>query len=280
MAAWKVSTGMRTMLKPLVSWFAAILGCLVGLGACAAFGMAWAPLSDRSPAWYLRLFGIAGMALLGVGFLLGSFVALRNRRSAGFIFLSVMPVAAFCLAYPASGFLVWRDGGGWFETPVPAIAIGLTALFYAPFLAPLWMWRRKKRAAIVFTSAALVAGLFFAYSRWTVALLPRLVGWSAPFLLWGLFWLRTGKLGWPSLVQPRPCSHAKRVLAARDGMCGHSLPGCCVHVDGLESLQRRLQRQTALSSPFVSNTCGVYSESPLCRPLDRSDDGPFKHLPR
>ena len=213
MAAWKVSTGMRTRLKPLVSWLAATLGCLIGFGACAAFGMAWAPLSDRSPAWYLRFFDIAGMALLGLGFLLGSFVALRHRRSAGTIFLAVMPVAAFCLAYPASGFLVWRDGGGWFETPVPVIAIGLTAIFYAPFLAALWMWRRKKRAAIVFTSTALVAGLIFAYSRWTVALLPRLMGWSAPFLLWGLFWLRTGKLGWPSLVQPRPCSPAKRILA-------------------------------------------------------------------
>jgi hypothetical protein len=124
-----------------------------------------------------------------------------------------MPVGAFCLAYPGSGFLVWRDGGGYFETPLPATAIGLAILFYAPFLPPLLMWRWKKRAAMAFALTAVIAGLIFADSRWTPALLPQLAGWSVPFLLPGLFWVRTGTLGWPSLVQPRSWSLTKRVSA-------------------------------------------------------------------
>ncbi len=208
---------MRSCLKSILSYFAVILGCLAGFFACAEFGMAWTPLSDGSPAWYLRWFGIAGVALLGLSFLIGSLVALKNRRAAGIIFLAIMPVAAFCLAYPSSGFLVWRDGGGWFETPIPAVAVPLAALFYALFLAPLWLWRKKvrrtKRAVTAFAWAALAAGLIFAYSHWTVALLPRLAAWSAPFLLLGLFWLRTAKLGWPALLHPQPSSLAKRFLA-------------------------------------------------------------------
>jgi hypothetical protein len=142
---------------------------------------------------------------------LGSLIALFRRRAAGIVFLSVMPAAAFCLAYPSAGYLVWRADGGWFETPVPVIAIGLAALFYAPFLAPLCLWRKKRRAALVFALAVFPAGFVFAGSRWSVALLPGLVGCSVPFLVFGQFWLRTAKLGWPSLVQP--CSPRKRVLA-------------------------------------------------------------------
>src|SRR5437763_655731 len=137
--------------KSLASWFAAAFGCLVGFLGLATLGMEWAP----SPQW----FGLGGLALLGPSFLLGSLVALRSRRSAGIIFLTVMPVAAFCLAYPDSGFLVFHDdGSGWFETPLLPVAIGLAALFYLPFVAPLLVWRRKKRAAVAFLSAALVAG--------------------------------------------------------------------------------------------------------------------------
>jgi hypothetical protein len=128
------------------------------------------------------------------------------------IILAVMPAAAFGLAYPDSGFLVWRDGTGWFQTPIPSVAIGLAALFYAALLPPFWIWPRKKRAAIVFVSVALLAVPIFAYSRWSIALLPRLAGWSSPFVLFGLYWLRTDKSGWPSLLQSRPRSPAKRVV--------------------------------------------------------------------
>jgi hypothetical protein len=202
---------MHTRLKLSTSWLIAALGCLVGLLACVALGMGVLSLSDRSPAWHLAWFGAIGIALLGLTFLIGSLVALQHRRLAGVIFLSVMPVAAFCLAYPSSGFLLWREGGGYFETPFPATAIGLAILFYAPFLPPLLMWRRKKRAAIAFAVSAFVAALLFANSRWTPVLLPRLVACSVPFLLVGMFWVRTGALGWPSLVQARSWSRRKRV---------------------------------------------------------------------
>src|SRR5262249_14107517 len=154
---------MRARLRAIISWLAATLGCVAGFLACALFGMRSAPLADGDPAWYLRWFDVAGFALLGLGFLFGSLVALRNRRLAGMVFLTVMPVAAFCLAYPDSGYLVWRDGGGFFETPIPAIAIGLTVLFYAVFLLPIWFWPRKKQAVIAVASTALIALPVFVY---------------------------------------------------------------------------------------------------------------------
>ena len=199
--------------RKLLSWLAVTVGCFVGFVTCALLGMAPIPQPDGDPTWYLRWFDVVGLALLGLGFLISSLVAVRNRRSAGRIILAVMPAAAFGLAYPDAGYLVWRDGTGWFQTPSPSVAIGLAALFYAALLPPFWIWPRKKRAVIVFVSMALLAVPIFVYSRWTIALLPRLAGWSAPFVLFGLFWLRTGKSGWPSLVRSRPLSPSKRILA-------------------------------------------------------------------
>jgi len=204
---------MRTRLKLSISWLILALGCLVGLVACVALGLVQLPLSDGSPAWYLGWFGAIGIALLGLTFLIGSLVALQHRKLAGGIFLAVMPVGAFCLAYPASGFRVWHNGEGWFETPLPATAIGLAVLFYTPLLAALLMRRRRTRAAVACALTACMAALVFASSRWTPALLPQLAGWSIPFLLPGLFWARTGTLAWPSLVQARSWSPGKRVSA-------------------------------------------------------------------
>jgi hypothetical protein len=123
--------------KLSISWLILALGCLLGLAACVVLGLDVVSLSV----------GAFGHALLGLTFLTGSLVALHRRRLAGLIFLTVMPVGAFCLAYPGSGFLVSRE---------------------------------------------------------------RLVGCSVPFLLPGLFWLRTGMLGWPALVQARGWSLTKR----------------------------------------------------------------------
>ena len=237
-----------------ISWLIVALGCLVGLLACVALGLDEVSLSDRSPAWHLGWFGTVGKAFLGLAFLIGSLVALQHRRLAGVIFLTVMPVGAFCLAYPGSGFLVWRDGGGYFETPFPATAIGLAILFYAAFLPPLLMWRRKKRAAIAFALTAFIAGLIFANSRWTPALLPLLVGWSVPFLLPGLFWVRTDKLGWPSLVQARSWSLTKRVSA---------FAATCVALLCLDVVLTVIL--SGLGTSLYSGTCG--GRQPFRHPL-------------
>jgi hypothetical protein len=190
--------------KTLLSWLAVVSGAFLGFFELAIFGMEWAPFGDRSSGWFLRWFSIAGIGLLAVCFLAGSIVATRNRRFAGLIFLTFMPVAAFCLADPDAGFLVWHaDGGGWFETPVPSTGIGLTFLFFAPLLVVVLARRHRKRAAYLFAIAASLAGLVFAMSRWTSVLVPRLAGWSAPFLLFGLFWMGTHQLGWPSLFEAR-----------------------------------------------------------------------------
>jgi hypothetical protein len=167
--------------------------------------MWWLPLGDHGPGWFLRWLDFVGIGLFGLAFLVGSIVAPRNPKCAGIIFLVFLPITAFCLAYPESGFLVCHaDGGGWFEVPLPLTAIGLTALFFVPFVAPLFTLHHRKWAAIVFAGAALVTILVFVRSRWTPVLVPHLAGYSTPFLLFGLFWLGVDKLGWPSLVQPCP----------------------------------------------------------------------------
>jgi hypothetical protein len=205
--------GMRERFKTLLSWLVVALGSFIGLLTLALLG--WASISpgDSSPEGYQRWFGLGGLALLGLGFLLNSLFATRNRRSAGIRFLIVMPVVAFCVAYANSGTSIWRDGTPYFETPLPATAIGLAALFYAPFLALLWMPEHAKRAAVAFTLAVSVAAPVFARSRWTTAFLPPLAGFSAPFLLAGLFWLLTGKFGWAPLLRPRRWSLGRRILA-------------------------------------------------------------------
>lgn len=137
------------MLKLATSWLIVALGFLLGLLVCAGLGF-FPPrnIPDTSPTWQLW-FVIIGIAVLALTFLIGSLVALRYRRLAGIIFLSVMPVWTFWLKHAGSEPLTW---------------------------------------------AALVA-------------------WSAPPLLLGLFWLGTGLLGWPALVQAQSWSRRKRVSA-------------------------------------------------------------------
>ncbi|MGA8433179.1 MAG: carboxypeptidase-like regulatory domain-containing protein [Candidatus Sulfotelmatobacter sp.] len=176
--------------------------------------MAWLPFHDDSPGWLLRWIQYVGGALLGAVFLVGTIVALRNRKRAGIIFLSSMPVAVFCLAYPSAGYLVWHsDGSGWFEPPEIPTAIGLTILFFLLIFAGLLAIRHKKRAVYLFAVIALLAGIVFSRSHWTKAFLPPFAGRSALFLIFGLFWLETNKLGWPALLQPRLRSLGQRCAA-------------------------------------------------------------------
>ena len=237
---------MRPIPKILLNWLVVVVGCLVGLFVLARFGAWWLPLGDRDSGWFLRWITFAGVGLFGVGFLVGSLTAPRQPRRAGIIFLSFLPITAFCLAYPGSGFLVWHeDGGGWFEAPLPLTAIGLTALFFLPFVAPLFTLRHKKRAAIVFAIAAFVAVPIFIHSRWTSVLLPHLLAYSLPFLLFGLFWLGAHRLGWPVLMQPRSRSVARRTAA----IAATCLLVLCLDIAMTLGL-------AALSSSFFSGDCG------------------------
>ena len=244
---------MRSRLRITMSWLMTVLGCFVGLVALAEFGMFWLPHGDRDPGWYLRWLTFAGVGLFGLGLVVGSIVAPRNPKRAGIILLALLPITAFCLAYPESGFLVWHaDGGGWFETPLPLTAIGLTALFFIPFVAPLFTLHQKKRAAIVFAVAALVAAPVFLHSRWTTVLVPRLLGFSGPFLLFGAFWLGTHKLGWPTLLQHRRLVVARRVA----GIVVMSLLVLCLDVAmtlGLAALGSSLFSGDCIGKPPITH---------------------------
>jgi hypothetical protein len=187
-----------------------VLGALCGLYALAVFGIGYAPFGDRDPGWFLRWFSILGIGLGGGAFITGSLVALRNSKSAGLVFLMVMPVVAYLLADPDAGFLVWHSDGGYWETPLPLTGIGLTVLFFFPFSLFFLATRHKKLAALLFGLAALVAVIVFSRSRWTSVLLPRLALCSAPFLAFGLFWLGTHRLGWATLLSRRPQSFSRR----------------------------------------------------------------------
>jgi hypothetical protein len=190
------------------------LGLLVGFVALARFGMAWPPFHDELPGWVLRWIEYGGGALLGPVFLAGTIAALRNRKRAGIIFLSCMPVTVFCLAYPSAGYLVWHsDGSGWFEPPEIPTAIGLATLFFLPVFAALLAIRYRKRAVYLLVATAVLAGIVFGRSHWTKAFLPPFAGWSALFLVFALFWLETNRRGWPSLLQPRLRPLSLRVAA-------------------------------------------------------------------
>ena len=137
-------------LKLFVSWLMVVLGCLVGFLVCVALGFARVSSLNGSDPWHLAWFGAAGTALLGLVLVIGSLVAVHDRKAAGLGFLGAMPIGAFCLAYATS------DYGAW---------------------------------------------------------LPLLAGWSVPFLLPGLFWVLTDRLGWPSLLRAGPRSLRTRVSA-------------------------------------------------------------------
>jgi hypothetical protein len=183
-----------------ISWLAVAVGILLGVLGLAMSGQGWVSDDPDSSVWLTRRFEVFGPSLFGLVFLIGSYAALSNRRRAGLIFLSGAPVVASVLSYPGAGYLVWTpDGAGTFELPLLPTAVGLSCLFYLPFVAPLLVKSSRRRALWVFVITAVVVALAFAASRWTAALLPRLAGWSALFLLFGGFWLGTHKLAWPAL---------------------------------------------------------------------------------
>src|SRR5208282_5250652 len=107
---------------------------------------------------------------------------------------------------------------GWFEPPEIPTAIGLATLFFLLIFflliyAGLLAIRYKKRSVYPLVVVAVLAGIVFGRSHWTKAFLPSFGGWSALFLIFGLFWLGTNKRGWPSLLQPRQRSLGRRAAA-------------------------------------------------------------------
>lgn len=121
-------------------------------------------------------------------------------------------MAAFVVAYPDAGYLVPVSNGGVdFELPFPSTAIVLAFLFFIPFAAALLTIRKRKRAACVFLVLGAFAAAVFATSHWTAALVPRLAGWSSPFVAFAAFWLGTGNRGWPPLLAVAPRRLARRL---------------------------------------------------------------------
>ncbi|HEY6467453.1 MAG TPA: hypothetical protein VIY69_15745 [Candidatus Acidoferrales bacterium] len=203
----------------MLSWLVVLLGFVIGFYFFAVFGLSSASWGDRYPAWYLAWFDIAGTGLLGATFIAGSLAALRSRKSAGLIFLIVIPAASYLLAAQTAGFLVWYPHeGGVFETPWPHTGIGLTILFFAPFFLLPLARRHKKLGMALFVAALIIAVVVFSKSRWTPALIPRLAGWSSPFALFGAFWLGTHKLGWSQLTRP-PARSTRRNLVVGMAIC-------------------------------------------------------------
>jgi len=191
---------------------------VIGLFGLAGVGMTGIP-SERFSDWYLYWFGVGGVGLMALCFLVGSIIALRNRGRAGLIFLCVTPIAAFCLAYSASESVDWHaDGSGWAAWAPPFTALGLAAVFYVPLLGPMLVRRRRKLSAALFAGGVALAAIVFSTSRWTRGLVPPLGGWSIFFLIFGLFWWRTSHRDWPSLLQPRP-RNLWRNLAAGVLLC-------------------------------------------------------------
>ncbi|HZS29108.1 MAG TPA: hypothetical protein VFB76_17915 [Candidatus Angelobacter sp.] len=172
--------------------------------------MEWPPFGDNDPGWLLRWISYVGSALLGPVFIAASIIAFRSRRRAGLIFLIAMPGVVFCLAYPSAGYLVWHSDGGWFEPPEIQVAIGLTIVFFLPIFASLLVIHRKPRAVYFLAFTLVLAAIVFGLSHWTKAFLPPFAGWSALFLLFGMFWYGTDRRSWPSLLQPSLRSVAQR----------------------------------------------------------------------
>jgi hypothetical protein len=202
------------VVKTTITWSAVILGSLIGFVVLILLGTAWVGSGDRSPAWFLRWFTIAGTALAATAFMTGSSAGLRNRRSAGRIFFAVMPVAAYLLAVEDAGFLVQHADGGYWETPVPATGIALTFTFFAPFFLLFLATRRKNRVLyLIAVAAAVFAVIIFIRSPWTSVFLPSLAASSGLFAVFGLFWLGTDRLGWAPLRSHRSRSTGRRAAA-------------------------------------------------------------------
>ena len=202
--------------RKVTSWLAGTIGFLIGLTSiviCGTWGMP-NHLLESNEFWFKAGIRMSGVALLGLSFVSASILGLRNRRRAGWVFLCCAPVVAFCLSFPDVGFLRWEPRGGIFYSPFVSRALGLSFLFFTPFFLPLFLTRQRKRGLLLFVASAVAVSPAFIFSPWTRSLLPRLVGWSALFAIFGLFWMGTDKRDWAPLIATRPRSLRRRLLTA------------------------------------------------------------------
>jgi hypothetical protein len=194
-------------MRQALSWLAVTVGIVVGLYRLVMAGQS----SIDGPG--LDWLYVFGFFLLGFVFLVASFTALRDRRRAGIIFFASAPVLSFALAYPEA--LVWitsPNGGTYGTAPGFWLALILSALFFAPFVALVLARRNRRRANGLFVGFAALAGVVFSFSEWTRPLLPSLAAWSALFVGFGGFWFGTFKLGWAPLIVARPRSLGRRLV--------------------------------------------------------------------
>jgi hypothetical protein len=81
------------------------LGVLVGLVALSVSGQRYIPDCASDPYWYKSCIQTAGICLLGMTFIAGSLLGIRNRWRGGMVFLVCTPVVAFCVGYPDAAIL-------------------------------------------------------------------------------------------------------------------------------------------------------------------------------
>ena len=199
------------MRRAALSWLAVGVGLLFGFFALARFGMAWPPSNDdlaasldRIRRWCASGAGIPCRLHRRVTESQASGNHLPDLH-AGYSFLSRISV------FGISG-LAFRVAVG-SKCPEIPTAIGLTAIFFLAIFATLLAIRYRRRAVKLFGATVALTAFVFGLSHWTKAFLPPFGGWSALFLLFGLFWRGTGNRGWPSLLQPRSRPLSQRAAA-------------------------------------------------------------------
>ena len=209
----------QALAQKAVSWFAIALGTLPGFYGLVMFCQNWVPEDYARPDWLALWLQAAGLVTLGLVFLIASFAARQHRRRAGLWFLLSAPIAAFCLSFEDSYFGVPFRG---YNSNQPSLAMAalFVCAFFAPLYAPLMSAGNKKRAVYLVLVLAPLSGMLFRFSPWSIVILPRLLEFSAPFLVFGAFWSGTGRLGWPPLGVARLKSLPGRLAAASIGSVG------------------------------------------------------------
>jgi hypothetical protein len=203
---------MRRFAEAAFSWTTLTLGVLLGLLMTVDVGGMALPGGPGSSDWLVPWFEFAGVCLLGTVFLAASIIALRNRRRAGTLLLASAPIVALCFAYSGSVFEVTgANGSPDFYLPRLSRVVMFWLLFFLPFLVPLLVKRRPKRALVFFLILAAAASVAFRLSPWSWPMFMRLLGIAALFSVFGGIWLGTGKLGWPPLLAPKPRSLARNL---------------------------------------------------------------------